>query len=169
MKTDIFIPALYHYKFKIFGIVLFITLLMIAIVVSLFQYQDTIDPYLIKWGILVALTIISFSKEREENVRIKHIRLITQTYTLQFLISFTVAYNIVIYLFGLIDILSSLDLILMGFVLNVLLFYSIKWIGSESIELEYKSITQIVKENPQLFIIWIVMSILTLLMIMLFI
>jgi hypothetical protein len=169
MKTDIFIPALYHYKFKIFGIVLFITLLMIAIVVSLFQYQNTIDPYLIKWGILVALTIISFSKEREENVRIKHIRLITQTYTLQFLISFTVAYNIVIYLFGLTDILSSLDLILMGFVLNVLLFYSIKWIGSESIELEYKSITQIVKENPQLFIIWIIMSILTLLMIMLFI
>ena len=169
MKTDIFIPALYHYKFKIFGIVLIFALLMISIMVSLFEYQDTIDPYLIKWGVLVALAIISFSKEKDENIRIKHIRLITQTYTLQFLISFTVAYNIVIYLFKLTDILSTLDLLIMGFILNVSLFYSIKWFGSQRIEVEYKSITQIIKENPQLFIIWIIMSILTLLIIMLFI
>ena len=169
MKIKIYIPALYHYKFKFIAIILIISLIVVALFTRLFLGFELVDSVLIKWGILLAQSILLFSKEKHETIRIKRIRLIAQSYTIQFLLGFTLGYHIVLFFFGLTDILSSLDLLLMGCTLNVVLFYSIKWFGSQEIELEYKTITQIIHEYPLLFSVWIIMSVLTLLIIMFFI
>ena len=161
MKMNAFIPALYPYRMKYLGILLltFSLLYMIAIQTSFIEING--DNLWLKWGIMLSLTIIAFTKEKNENDRTKNIRIIAQHYAFQFMISLTIAYYLVIFIFRLPATLSSMNLVLMGLVLNTVFFYSVKWMGKEDIHLNYKSLLQILKEDKLLILIWSILTLIT--------
>jgi hypothetical protein len=161
MKMNAFIPALYPYRMKYLGILLltFSLLYMIAIQTSFIEING--DNLWIKWGIMLSLTIIAFTKEKNENDRTRNIRIIAQHYAFQFMISLTIAYYLVIFIFRLPATLSSMDLVLMVLVLNTVFFYSVKWMGKEDIHLNYKSLLQILKEDKLLILIWSILTLIT--------
>lgn len=161
MKMNAFIPALYPYRWKYLGIfILTISFLyLIAIKTSLIEIYR--DMQWLKWGMMLSLTIIVFSKEKYENERTRNIRIITQHYAFQFMISLTIAYYLVTFIFNLPIALSSMDLVLMGLVLNTIFFYSVKWMGKENIHLNYKSLIQILREDKLLILIWSILTLIT--------
>jgi cobalamin synthase len=161
MKMNVFIPALYPYRLKYLGILLLIfsLLYLIAIQTSLIEIYR--DIQWLKWGMMLALTIIAFSKEKNENERTRNIRIIAQHYAFQFMISLTIAYYLVIFIFFLPTSLTPMDLVLMGLVLNTIFFYTIKWLGKEDIHLNYKSLLQILKEDKLLILIWSILTFIT--------
>lgn len=161
MKMNAFIPALYPYRWKYLGIIILTIsfLYLIAIKTSLIEIYR--DMQWLKWGMMLSLTIIVFSKEKYENERTRNIRIITQHYAFQFMISLTIAYYLVTFIFNLPIALSSMDLVLMGLVLNTIFFYSVKWMGKENIHLNYKSLIQILREDKLLILIWSILTLIT--------
>jgi len=158
---NVFIPALYPYRLKYFGILILILSILYLITIQMALTGIYGDIRMIKWGILVGLTIIIFSKEKTENSRIQNIRIIAQYYAFTFIVSLTIAYHLVIYIFSLSENLGSLDLVLMGLVINTAFFYTIKWMGPRDIHLNYKSLIQIVKEDKLLILIWSILTLMT--------
>jgi len=161
MKMNAFIPALYPYRWKYLGIslLIFSILYLIAIQTSLLEIPK--DIQWLKWGLMLSLTIIAFSKEKNENDRTRNIRIIAQHYAFQFMISVTIAYYLVIFIFRLSPALTALDLVLMGLVLNAVFFHTIKWWGKEDIHLNYKSLLQILKEDKWLILLWSIFTLIT--------
>lgn len=161
MKMNPFLPALYPYRLKYLGILLLIfsLLYLFAIQISLIEIYR--DIQWLKWGMMLALTIIAFSKEKNENERTRNTRIIAQHYAFQFMISLTIAYYLVIFIFYLPVSLTPMDLVLMGLVLNTIFFYTIKWWGTEGIHLNYKSLLQILKEDKLLILIWSIFTLIT--------
>jgi hypothetical protein len=166
MKMNVFIPALYSYRLKYLGI-FFLSILLISVIVNqFFLVRIPWDIQWIKWGILLSLTIMGYSKEKNENERITNIRIIAQHYAFQYLISLVIAYYFVIFIFNLAPALTALDLVLMGMVLNTCFFYSAKWFGRKQIQLNYKSLMEIIKEDKSLILIWSILTLITILIIL---
>jgi hypothetical protein len=149
-----FIPALYPYGWKYPGIILLVVSIVYLILWQVSLIEIHWNPEWIKWGTAFSLTLIAFSKEKSENERTRNIRIIAQYYAFQFIISLTIAYYLVIFIFSLPAELTSLDLILMGLILNAIYFYSIKWLGVREIQLHYKSLKQILREDKLLILLW---------------
>ncbi len=161
MKMNVFIPALYPYKLKYMGILLLISSILYWIALETSLIKIYLDIPWLKWGIMLSLTLIIFSKDKNENVRIQNIRIISQLYALQFMISLTIAYYLVIFLFNLPAALTSMDLVLMGLVLNAVFFYTMKWFGKEDIHLNYKSLIEILKEDKLVILMWSILTLIT--------
>ncbi|MBS0000892.1 MAG: hypothetical protein KFF73_18055 [Cyclobacteriaceae bacterium] len=159
-------PALYPYRWKYFGIFLLTVLFLYLLANQISLVNINWDIQWIKWGILFSLTLMGYSKEKNENERIKNIRIIAQHYAFQYLISLTIAYYLVIFIFNLPAALTSLDLILMGLVLNTVFFYTGKWMGRKDVDLTYKSLIQILKEDKLLILIWSILTLSTILIIL---
>lgn len=166
MKMNAFIPAPYPYRWKYLGISLLILSLFYWVVIQTSLIEIRRDVQWLKWGLMLSLTIIAFSKEKNENERSRNIRIIAQHYAFQFIISLTIAYYLVIFIFRLPPVLYSMDLVLMGLVLNAIFFYSIKWMGKKDIPLNYKSLLQILKEDKLLVLLWSIFTLITIWMIL---
>lgn len=166
MKMNVFIPALYPYRWKYFGLLLLSVLFLALIAIHYSLIKLPWDIRWIKWGIMVSMTIMAYSKEKNEDERIMNIRLIAQHYAFQFLISLVIAYYFVIFIFSLSPALTALDLVLMGLVLNTCFFYTAKWFGKKDINLSYKSLPEIIKEDKLLILIWSILTLITILTIL---
>jgi len=166
MKMNIFIPALYSHKYKIFGLILMGILVLCLIETQISLVRFPWDIRWIKLGMLFALTIMGYSKEKNETERIRNIRIISQHYAFQFVISLTIAYYLVIFIFDLPSAITALDLIFTGMALNATFFYTIKWFGKTNVHLSYKSLSQIVGENKLLILIWSILTLITILTIL---
>jgi hypothetical protein len=166
MKMNVFIPALYPYRWKYLGLFLLSALFLCLIAIRYSLVNIPLDIQWIKWGILVSLTILAYSKEKTEDERIRNIRFIAQHYAFQFLISLVIAYYLVNFIFSLSPALTALDLILMGLVLNTCFFYTAKWFGKKDINLSFKSLPEIIREDKLLILIWSILTLITVLTIL---
>ena len=166
MKMNVFIPALYPYWWKYLGLFFLSALFLCLMVIQYSLVNIPLDIQWIKWGILVSLSILAYSKEKTEDERIRNIRFIAQHYAFQFLISLVIAYYLVIFIFSLSPALTALDLVLMGLVLNTCFFYTAKWFGKKDIHLSFKSLPEIMKEDKLLILIWSILTLITILTIL---
>lgn len=167
MKMNAFIPAPYPFQWKYLGISLLILSLFYWGIIQFSAIDIYRDVLWLKWGLMLSLTIIAFSKEKMENERTRNIRIIAQHYAFQFIISLTIAYYGVIFIFRLPSALDAMDLVLMGLVLNAIFFYSIKWLGKKDIHLNYKGLLQILKEDKLLILLWSIFTLITIWLILL--